>query len=261
MGLRPGRLALGLLLAPSLALAGCDAAGDVGQTGKNGDSPAAELGLYTSLPILWGESDDIRGFLDADEHWARDALRSGRSLVALDSLANGEGVLPLPERSILLLVQPRPFSPQENVALDNWVRSGGHVLLFVDPMLTAHSIYALGDARRPQDVAMLSPILARWGLILQFDDTQPRGERLVGIAEGNLPVNLPGRFALAGESSDTAPHCRLTIESLFAECMIGSGRVVALADAALFEESRGDEDAESRRILLEGLLRRTSMGM
>lgn len=260
MILRCVRPALGALLAPFLALTACDTAPDVGDMGKTGDGAATEVGLNTSLPILWGESGDIGGFLDSGTHWAGDVLRSGRSLVPLDSLADNTGVLPLSDHGILVLVQPRPFSPQENVALDTWVRKGGRVLLFVDPMLTAHSIYALGDARRPQDVAMLSPILERWGLILQFDDAQQRGERLVKLPEGNMPVNLRGRFALAGEVPGASDRCKLSVEAFVADCRIGKGRVVALADAALFEHARDDSDAQGRRTLLENLLRRISVG-
>ena len=51
------------------------------------------------------------------------------------------------------------------------MRGGGRVLLFADPMLTRHSAFALGDRRRPQDVVLLSPILARWRLELQFDES------------------------------------------------------------------------------------------
>jgi hypothetical protein len=254
------RPALGALLAPLLALAACDTAPDAGDTGKNGDGVATEVGLNTSLPILWGESDHIGGFLDSGAHWAGDVLRSGRSLVPLDSLADNTGLLPMSDRGVLVLVQPRPFSPQENVALDTWVRKGGRVLLFVDPMLTAHSIYALGDARRPQDVAMLSPILARWGLILQFDDVQQRGEHLVELPEGNMPVNLPGRFALAGEVPDASGGCKLSVEAFVADCPIGKGRVVALADAALFEDARDGADVQRRRTLLGNLLRKISVG-
>ncbi|HKT84629.1 MAG TPA: ABC transporter [Novosphingobium sp.] len=254
------RRVLSAALLPLLALAGCEAQSGAGGSGKSGDGIVQDLGLYTSLPILWGESGDIRGFLNPGEarHWARQTLGSARSLVPLDSLADASGALPLSGNSVLLLAQPRPLTPQENVALDNWVRSGGRVLLFVDPMLTAPSIFALGDTRRPQDVAMLSPILGRWGLVLEFDEAQQPGERLVALREGGMPVNLPGRFRLTGKSGNEGSSCSLEAAGFLADCRVGAGQVLALADAALFEDSRDPNDAQERAALLRNLLRRTA---
>lgn len=253
---------LALLLVSILALAGCGAAGEAGPSGKNGDGERAPgIGLYTSLPILWGESEDIGGFLGdgQPEHWAVGVLRSSGSLVPLDSLADGEGALRLKRGDVLILAQPRPLSPVENVALDDWVNSGGRVLLFADPMLTGHSIFALGDARRPQDVAMLSPILARWGLVLEFDEAQRPGERAVNLSEGAVPANLHGRFRPAKEASNG--RCAFEAEGFLADCKVGGGRVVAVADAALFEQPRDREDAEARGAVLGQLIRRASQGM
>ena len=160
-------------LAPVL-LAACGQGG-ASQADK-GD--AYTLGLYTSLPIAWNESADIGSLLASDGpiHWALPVLKSHGEFVPLDTLAASDGTLPLPQDATLVLAQPRPLSPQENVALDDWVRKGGHVLLLADPMLTAESAFAPGDPRRPQDIAMLSPILARWGLELEFDEAQEAGE-------------------------------------------------------------------------------------
>lgn len=150
-------------------------------------------------------------------------------VVPLDSLAGRQG-LALPHDALLVLIQPRPLSPDENVALDAWVRGGGHVLLFADPMLTAHSAFALGDPRRPQDIAMLSPILDHWGLALEFDDAQPRGERDVEVRGATLPVNLRGQLRLSADA-----RCRLEADKLVADCRVGKGRAVVVADAALFD--------------------------
>ena len=151
--------------------------------------------------------------------------------------------------SLLVMAQPRPLSPQENVALDRWVRGGGHLLLFADPMLTADSLFALGDRRRPQDVVLLSPILTRWGLELTFDEDQPAGEQLADWEGTNLPVNLPGKFVLQGKSR----MCRLLADGLAARCTIGKGRVLALADAALLEDHAA-EAASGRAAVFEQIL-------
>ncbi|MEE4453889.1 DUF4350 domain-containing protein [Novosphingobium resinovorum] len=219
------------------------------------------IGLYSSLPIAWNESADIKGLLadDGAPHWALEALRAQGRVVPLDTLADARGALPLPEDGLLVLAQPRPLTAQENVALDAWVRGGGRVLLFVDPMLTGHSLFAPGDPRRPQDIAMLSPILARWGLELEFDEGQPAGKRL----EGSIPVNLPGRFRVLGKSGgasgkagDVVARCRIEARGLLADCASGKGRVLAMADAAVLENPDDSEDLRRSQAVLADFLRR-----
>lgn len=219
------------------------------------------IGLYSSLPIAWNESKDIKGLLadDSAPHWALEVLRAQGRVIPLDTLANAQGGLPLPENGVLVLAQPRPLTAQENVALDAWVRGGGRVLLFVDPMLTVHSRFGPGDPRRPQDIAMLSPILARWGLQLQFDDTQEAGERL----EGGIPVNLAGRFKPLGKSGggsgqagDAVAECRIEARGLRADCVSGKGRILALADAAVLENPDESADLAARQALLADFLHR-----
>ena len=82
----------------------------------------------------------------------------------------------------LLLAQPRALSGPENVALDAWVRGGGHLLLFADPMMTGESRFGIGDRQRPQDVILLSPILNRWCRDPQFDQNQPQWPDLRELA-------------------------------------------------------------------------------
>ena len=224
------------------------------QTGRL-DGGGASIGLYSSLPILWPEQARIADYLQAQEkpHWALGLIRRYAAVQPLDTLADEHGDLPLPPGGLLILAQPFPLSPDENVALDDWVRRGGRVLLFADPMLTAHSIYPLGDRRRPQDVALLSPILSRWGLELQFDETQPVGEHAIALAGGAVPVNLAGRFVRMRPGG----NCALEGEGLLADCEIGTGRVLALADAALLEDPM-EGAIDSRRKMLASLVERLS---
>ena len=186
---------------------------------------------------------------DTPPHWALAALKRHGALQPLDSLARANGRAAMARGALLVMAQPRPLSPQENVALDAWVRGGGHVLLFADPMLTAESLFSLGDKRRPQDVVLLSPILTRWGLELQFDEDQPAGEHVADWDGARLPVNLPGRFALLDQSG----KCRLLAGGLGARCAIGMGSVLALADAALLENAAPDA-ATDRAALFDQLL-------
>jgi hypothetical protein len=191
---------------------------------------------------------------ESDSHWLMAELESRGKVVLLETLSPSGGRLPLPADAVLVLAQPRPLSPQENVALDDWVRQGGKVLLFADPRLTAHTIYPLGDARRPQDVAMLSPILARWGLGLGFDDAQV-GQRLIPLpgGGGGLPVDLPGVFVvIAGES---AGRCVTLAASVVARCEVGKGKVVAVADAAVLDADLGEIPDDRQRRAFAWLMR------
>lgn len=238
-----------LFLIPLLLLLfGC------GPTGKSREE-LPPVGLFTSLPLIWPESADLSSLLrsDALPHWVVSDLGKYGTLTPLDSLAGADGALPLPSRTLLVMAQPRPLSPDENVALDQWVRDGGRLLLFADPLLTSESVFPVGDARRPQDVVLLSPILAHWGLELQFDEWQVPGRRLVVFEDGHIPVDLAGQFGLLGREEAT---CMTMAQDLVADCVIGEGRVLAVADAALLDRSENQEsapDREALRLLLDRL--------
>ena len=173
-------------------------------------------------------------------HWARPVLQEGRRVVPLDTLlAPG----PLAD---LVIAQPRPLEPAENVALDGWVRGGGHLLLFADPLLTAGSHFPLGDPRRPADTVLLGPILAHWGLVL-------REKAETGESTGMpFPVHSPGELvSLPGGPQD----CRIEAKGLIAQCRIGKGSALIVADAALLEPAVGPESGPRARAL-RSLMRR-----
>lgn len=201
------------------------------------------LGLFTSLPIIWSEAGDLKELVDGPQqaHWAKGMLEQHGHLVPLDTL------LQISRLDALVIAQPRLLMPEENVALDTWVRQGGKVLIFADPMLTQESAFALGDRRRPQDVALVSPILGRWGLELQFDDRQRAGLR--EIAGEHVPVNLAGAFRSKDGGKDS--RCAITPDGLIARCKIGKGRAVLVADAAVLETS---DSPQSRETALSYLL-------
>lgn len=207
-------------------------------------APAGPIGLFTTLPILWADSPDLAASLnpEGEPHWAREVISGRGALEPLDTLCAAS----LGKLRRLILAQPRVLTPQENVALDGWVRGGGQVLLLADPALTEESAFPLGDPRRPQAVALLSPILTRWGLELLFDESQPLGlseREVMGVA---IPVNLPGHLATRGQG-----NCRLWGEGLAATCAIGQGRVVVVADAALLEREQGSAGAKALSWLLD----------
>ncbi len=201
-------------------------------------------GLFTSLPIIWSETASVGAALQSSEapHWARAAIADGGTLVPLDFL-DAKALAPLHE---IVIAQPRPLAPLENVALDGWVRGGGRVLLIVDPLLTQESIFPLGDPRRPQATALLSPILTRWGLELEFDDGQPAAPRVAEVLGGPVVVELAGRFAAL-----PGARCRISNVGLVARCRVGKGEVLAFADAAVMG---GDDPRGTKRRALIRLL-------
>jgi len=234
----PLALARALVLALALAGAGCRAAPE-----SPAQATPARLGLMTSLPIYWHEARNVGELLRNDEEpgLARQALETRFALDPIDALE--PEVLHRYER--LLLAQPRALSPAENVALDEWVRDGGRLLLFADPMLTSHSEFGLGDKRRPQDVILLSPILKHWGLALSFDPDQPEPDRVVEAASGAVPVALPGKLSVLPGGS-----CEISGDGILARCRIGRGIVTILADAAVLDEAPGGDTSPRRRAIL-----------
>ncbi|MCL6252163.1 GldG family protein [Altererythrobacter sp. KTW20L] len=207
-----------------------------------------QLALMGTVPIYWGEAEGLEGLLDTSEsgHWARPVLEREFELVPIDYLS-ADALAP---HSTLMMAQPRALSAEENVALDAWVRDGGNLLLFADPMMTGHSHYGLGDRRRPQDVALLSPILAHWGLELHFNEDQPAGLQMLEIDNAQVPVNLPGLFVLR----DPEAGCNVTQESVQALCLIGEGTALLYADAAMLDFDGPHPGAETMLADLAGAM-------
>ena len=231
-----------LCLASLPARAGEVGAGQVDQ----GDMRPA-LGLMGTVPLFWGEADGLSDLLTEDHrgHWARPILEERHDLVPLDYLSP-EALLPLKH---LLLAQPRGLTAEENVALDAWVRDGGRLLLFIDPYMTGESRFAIGDRRRPQDVALLSPILMHWGLDLRFDAESEEGLEMREIAGSGVPVNLPGHFTFTRDNTG----CAAFSAGLLVRCPIGNGEVVALADAAVLDLAGPWEGAGDSLRMLDAL--------
>lgn len=205
-------------------------------------APSTRIGLFTSLPLLWSDTPELAGELSSDTapNWVKAVLAEHGQIVALDTLASAAGPRSLAGLKRLVIAQPRALSPPENVTLDEWVRGGGQLLLLIDPAYTEESPFALGDPRRPQATAMLSPILARWGLELKFDAGQSIEENGRDIMGFSVPTVLPGTFATRGQA-----NCRLWGDGLAVTCAIGKGRVLAVADAAVLEN--GDRSGARAR--------------
>ena len=249
MSLRPTS-ALAAILAAMLALPAMGQDFDFAPPpdGRQGNG----LAVFTTLPLAFGEARDLTAILDgtAEPHWARAVIEGEWGYTPLDTLDAED----LTGRKRLLLAQPRALSGRENVALDDWVRGGGSLLMFADPLMTGHSAFGIGDRRRPQDVALLSPILARWGLELAFDGDQDARMQFIGWDGLLLPAALRGELRHREPAGGVMADCEIGAEALVARCRIGAGRVLVVADAALLDADPAA--AEPMEAALMGLMER-----
>lgn len=216
--------------------------------------PEAELGLMTSLPLYWplgtGVADLAGG--DVTIPWQRAALEQSYLLVPLDTLSpipdldpDAPEQDPLDDLTKLAIIQPRGLSPADNVALDNWVRAGGQLLIALDPALTLEYPVPFGDPRRPTASAAIPPVIDRWGLAIAYEDHSYHGHaidadvQLEVLGEGAFPVLSAGKVARA-EDAD----CVSAASEVIAKCRIGAGSVTVVADAAVFEHWLEDRSEE-----------------
>ncbi|MEL6530365.1 MAG: hypothetical protein AAFQ27_10405 [Pseudomonadota bacterium] len=247
----------------ALCLAGCSKAAD-GDTASETDSGSRsglpKLGLVTSLPLYWpldGEFDELaqgRG----EKPWQRTLLQQRYELAPLDTLSPIPSLSPdepetdpLAGLERLAIIQPRGLSSADNVALDNWVRAGGDLLLVLDPVLSGDYDLPLGDPRRPTSSLLVPPVVKRWGLDITFSvyETWEGGIRDVALADGGFVVVHGGELIVVDES---AADCKLYAEDVIADCSVGQGTVTLLADAALFEHSElAGENGEYLGLLLD----------
>ena len=215
-----------LLILIVLALAGVGAAALALRHSET--RPAAErppLLLLTSLPILFGE-----GFsLDGAGSPVLAALEQRYRVVPISVSAPAE----LAKGRSLLMAQPRAQRPEDLVALDQWVRDGGRVLLLADPMLEWPSERPLGDPLRPPPMFADTGLLAHWGL--RLDTPEQRGPVERALDGQAVLAASPG--ALFGKT------CRISKDRFVAQCRIGEGQATIVADAD-FLNSEGVDGAD-----------------
>ncbi len=188
--------------------------------------------LLTTLPLMFGEDLSVQG----NGSPALKALEARYRVVAISVTDPAE----LAEGRLLVMAQPLAQRAEDLVALDRWVRRGGRLLLFADPMLEWASKRPLGDPLRPPPMFMDTGLLAHWGLRLGAPD-QP-GEKIGKLAGFKVMTVSPGR--LSGS-------CLIESDGVAAHCNIGEGRVTVVADADLLDTHRLGSDAAHN---LDGVL-------
>jgi hypothetical protein len=200
-----------------------------------------KLGLMTSLPLYWPEGADLAALAGggAAPPWQRQAIEARFAIVPLDTLSPITALSPdappsdpLAGLERLAVIQPRGLSPADNVALDDWVRGGGRLLLVLDPVLTGEYTAAVGDPRRPVDIALIPPVVQRWGVAVQYDDEQSSKLVDASLSGNYLPLLLAGDVMI---TDPAAADCEVLSAGAAARCSVGKGQVTLIADAALFE--------------------------
>lgn len=210
-------------------LAGCGTAES--ESKKIALPPKPKLAVMTSLPLFWSESGAGTSFIpEPSQDVFALLLRGQYELVPVDYLDDSEdSAIRISDHKLLLLAQTGALGPGELVVLDTWVRNGGRVMIFADPLLDWPSRYPLGDNRRPQGATLLSPLFAHWGLELTFDPDSDGG--LIRWSGRPSPmVESPGRFKVV-EGDD----CRVDLDGLRAKCVLGRGRATIIADSDLLK--------------------------
>lgn len=218
------------------------------------------LGLMTSLPLYWPLGADMAAIASgaAQVPWQRRVLEQGHELVPLDTLSPIPGLAPddpetdpLAGLEYLAVIQPRGLSPADNVALDEWVRAGGHLLLVLDPLLTGEYAMPLGDPRRPVDAALIPPVVGRWGLAVAFEGAQD-APRSVSMGSGALSVAMAGRVDKNHDRAAAGGSCQIIGDGVAAQCNRGAGTVLLVADAAVFEHRElAGANGEAIQVLID----------
>lgn len=179
-----------------------------------------KLLLLTSLPLMFGESFSLENGSPALE-----ALETRYRVVPISVTDTAE----LTKGRLLLMAHPLAQRADDLVALDDWVRGGGRVLLLADPMLEWPSERPLGDRLRPPAMFMDTGLLAHWGL--RLDAPAERGPAVRALGGYDVLTASPG--SLSG-------RCEISSDRLVAHCSVGKGAATIVADADLLDVQQLD---------------------
>lgn len=194
------------------------------------DKPNSKLALMSSIPLVLGEVD-VEQMAQGKNNpsAAYTSLKKHYDIVPIDAVDDR-----LSEFNLLLMAQARPLSSSELVALDKWVRKGGHVVILSDAALQWPSDYALGDKRRPVFTSLLSPLFAYWGLeqLILLEDPQ---EQSIPLGAYSITTVTPSEWSLIKtEAKDV--ECKLNDNKFEAICSVGKGRAILVGDSDFINE-------------------------
>jgi hypothetical protein len=193
---------------------------------REASGPKPPLLLMTALPMVWGEGGAFDPNSRPSETYR--ALEREFAVTPIDAIEPAA----LRGHRLMLLAQPRLLAPEELVALDEWVRSGGRVLILTDPVLAAAREFPLGDVRRPPDTGLLGPLLAHWGVRLKPVDRMGDIFFLPGRGgDRMLLVDQAARFEASGNP------CRSGGPAPIARCRLERGKALLVGDADLLTDA------------------------
>lgn len=189
------------------------------------ERPVAErpvLKLLTGLPLMFGDEFSLA----AAGSPALAALQQRYRVKPISTGAAAE----LKGARLLLMAQPSAQKAEDLVAIDQWVRSGGRVLLLADPSLNWPSKHPLGDPLRPPPMFADTGLLAHWGL--RLDAPEIDGPQQLRIGNVEVLTGSPGTLVA------TALGCEVELGGLVARCRIGRGQATIIADADFLDIGR-----------------------
>jgi hypothetical protein len=206
---------------------------------NSGVEVSVSIKMMTSLPIIWGEGGSMQAILSGDaepapiyKYW-----RDRYEMEAVDSL---EG-LGSSETDIVMLVQPRAMAPADLADLDDWIRKGGDAIIMTDPDLLWPSAFPLGDPQRPLSSGLLSPLLKHWGLEL-VSQNKPATAVELEYADHKIATIGIGGFEVLELDTANEVACKFSETGFIAQCQIGAGRVILVADADFLHEQLWTND-------------------
>ena len=192
--------------------------------------------LLTSLPIVFGEDFSLQ--------WGGSPVLTALSKRYRVMPISVTGPAALAKSNLLLMAQPRAQPAENLVALDQWVRRGGRVLLLADPMLEWPSSRALGDPLRPPLMFADTGLLGHGGLRLDAPDE--RGPRTATLSGFEVLTVSPGKLYATGSGT-----CDIADDRTVAECRVGRGHASVVADADLLNVQQLGSAADHN---IDGLL-------
>jgi ABC-type uncharacterized transport system len=197
-----------------------------------GCEPAAQpivqrdIAIVSALPLFWAEGQFGAAVKGIDPRAPIIQKLSEQSAVRpLDTIS----AKTVEDVTLLILAQPRSLAPSELIDLDDWVRRGGKLLIFADPMLDWPSLYPMGDPRRPPLVTLLDPLLDHWGLDLSAPEIE-QGREVIEVDGKRLAMVGAGHWVVTKERN-AGVSCKTSVRDFLASCTIGQGRVLLLGDA------------------------------
>jgi ABC-type uncharacterized transport system len=210
----------------ALALSSCSSSSSPKQPSK--------ISLLTALPLFWLEGQFGEAVTGVDQRAPLVQKLSERFEVSpLDALSGAT----LKNVDVLVLAQPRALAPAELVELDRWVRAGGKLLIFADPMLDWPSLYPMGDPRRPPLVTLLDPLFDHWGLDLSAPEVE-QGREIIELDGEKLALVGAGHWTLEDKAKGL---CTTRANDFLAQCALGKGRVLLLGDADVLDSRVWEE--------------------